>query len=109
MNHEQMETTMQFLIEHQAKLHADLRLLKESVEGIATNQRRTDTQIQALTERLDQVVGAVDVLRGELREAFDNLILTNEVTRELTVQIGTLVVQTSQRLTRLEERNGNKS
>jgi|GraSoiStandDraft_24_1057298.scaffolds.fasta_scaffold1505261_2 hypothetical protein len=108
MNQEQMENTMQFLLENQAKLHSDLVLLLENVQGIATNQRRTDVQIQALAERVDDVVGAVDVIRGELREAFDNLILTNEVTRELTVQIGSLVVQTSQRLTKLEERNGHK-
>lgn len=108
MNQEQMENTMQFLLENQAKLHSDLVLLLENVQGIAANQRRTDAQIQTLAERVDDVVGAVDVIRGELREAFDNLILTNEVTRELTVQIGSLVVQTSQRLTKLEERNGNK-
>jgi hypothetical protein len=108
MNQEQMEITIQFLVENQTKLHSDLQLLKENVQGIATNQRRTDEQISALTERLDEVVGAVDVLRGQLREAFDNLILTNEVTRELTVQIGSLVVQTSQRLAKLEERNGNQ-
>lgn len=103
-----MEIVMQFLVENQAKFHTDLQLLKENVQAIAENQKRTDVQIQALTERVDEVVGAVDVMRGQLREAFDNLILTNEVTRELTVQIGTLVVQTSQRLTKLEERNGNK-
>jgi uncharacterized protein YhaN len=108
MNQEQMENTIQILLENQVKFHSDLLLLKENVEGIATNQRRTDAQIQALAERIDDVVGAVDVMRGELREAFDNLILTNEVTRELTVQIGTLVVQTSQRLTKLEEKNGNR-
>jgi hypothetical protein len=103
-----MENTIQFLLENQVKFHSDLVLLKENVEGIATNQRRTDAQIQALAERIDDVVSAVDVMRGELREAFDNLILTNEVTRELTVQIGTLVVQTSQRLIKLEEKNGNR-
>jgi hypothetical protein len=108
MNQEQMENTIQFLLENQVKFHSDLVLLKENVEGIATNQRRTDAQIQALAERIDDVVSGVDVMRGELREAFDNLILTNEVTRELTVQIGTLVVQTSQRLIKLEEKNGNR-
>jgi hypothetical protein len=107
MNQEQIENTIQFLLENQVKFHADLELLKENLQGMAENQKRTDTQIQYLTERVDEVVGAVDVMRGQLREAFDNLILTNEVTRELTVQIGTLVVQTSQRLTKLEERNGN--
>jgi hypothetical protein len=104
----EQEIMIQFLVENQAKLHSDLELLKENVQGIAENQKRTDLQIQALTERVDEVVGAVDVMRGQLREAFDNLLLTNEVTRELTVQIGTLVVQTSQRLTKLEERNGHK-
>jgi hypothetical protein len=108
MDQEQIEKTIQFLLENQTKFRSDLEIMKEA-------QQRTDAQIRALvesqqtlTERVDDVVGAVDVMRGQLRESFDNLILTNEVTRELTVQIGSLVVQTSQRLTRLEERNGNK-
>ena len=108
MDQEQIEKMIQFLLENQAKFRSDLEAMKEA-------QQHTDVQIRALvesqqvlTERVDDVVGAVDVMRGQLHESFDNLILTNEVTRELTVQIGSLVVQTSQRLSKLEERNGNK-
>ena len=92
MNQEQMEKTMQFLLENQTKLHSDLVLLLENVQGMATNQRRTDAQIQALTERVDDVVGAVDVIRGELREAFDNLIIANESIRNFANEIAKLTI-----------------
>ncbi len=102
MDQERIENTIQFLLDNQAKFHSDLELLKENVQGIATNQERTDAQIQALTERVDDIVGAVDVMRLELREAFDNLIIGNEATRNLAEQIGKLAVNTSQRVTNLE-------
>src|SRR5687767_14812521 len=98
MDQEQLENTIQFLVDNQAKFHSDLELMKEA-------QQRTGEQIQALTERVDDIVGAVDVMRLELRESFDNLIVANEVTRNLAEQIGKLAVNTSQRVTKLEEQN----
>jgi hypothetical protein len=112
MDQQQIENTIQFLVENQAKFHSDLELLKES-------QQKTDAQIQALTEtigilseRVDDVVGAIDVMRTELRESFDNLIIGNEVTRNFANEIGKLIVNVSQRLTsveqRLDEQNGKQ-
>jgi phosphoenolpyruvate-protein kinase (PTS system EI component) len=117
MDQQQMENTIQFLVENQSKFHSDLELLKENVQTIAENQKHTDEQIRALTksqqeayermqtltERVDDVVGVVDVMRLELRQSFDNLIIANEVTRNLAEQIGKLAVNTSQRLAKLEE------
>jgi hypothetical protein len=104
MDQEQIENTIQFLVDNQAKFHSDLELMKEA-------QQRTGEQIQALvesqqalTERVDDVVGAVDVMRLELRESFENLIVANEVTRNLAEQIGKLVVNVSQRLSVVEEK-----
>jgi hypothetical protein len=98
MDQEQIENTIQFLVDNQAKFHSDLELLKENVQGIAKNQERTGQQIQALTAN-------VEAMRLEMREAFDNLIIANEVTRNLAEQIGKLAVSTSQRVTKLEEQN----
>jgi hypothetical protein len=105
MTEEERERTIHFLVENQVKFHSDLGLLKDILHGITENQQRTDRQIQALTERVDTVVGAVGSIREDLRASFDQLILTNEVTRELTVQIGKLAVQTIQRVTNPEPRS----
>lgn len=111
MNQEQIESTIQFLLDNQAKFHSDLELMKETqqettaqIKALAEN---TDAQILALTERVDDVVGAVDVMRLELREAFDNLIIANEVTRKLTEDVAKIAIGTSQRVTKLEEQNTN--
>src|SRR5687767_6688597 len=115
MDQQQMENTIQFLVENQSRFHSDLELLKENVETIAENQKRTDEQIRALTqsqqalnERVDDIVGVVDVMRLELRESFDNLIVANEVTRNLAEQIGKLAVNTSQRVSKLEDHNSKQ-
>ena len=89
MNQEQMEKTIHFLLENQAKFHSDLELMKEA-------QLRTGEQIQSLTEN-------VEAMRLEMREAFENLIVANEVTRKLTEDVARLAIGTSQRLTKVEE------
>jgi hypothetical protein len=98
MDQQQIEGTLQLLVENQSKLHSDLQQLAEIVFGIAANQKRTDEQIQALT-------GNIESLRLETGEIFKNLTMANEITRELTVQIGSLTVQTSQRVNNLEGKN----
>ena len=106
MTPEEMEKAIQFLIESQGKFLADIESLKESqqqtdaqIEALTKIQQNTDQQIRILAEN-------VEAMRLEMREAFDQLMMANEVTRELAVQIGSLTVQTSQRVTKLEEQNG---
>ena len=108
MTHEEMEKTMEFLLDNQAQLHTDLELLKESVQsiagsvqGIAENQKETNTQIQTLTANLE-------AMRLETREAFDNLIIANEVTRKLAEDVARLAIGTSQRVTKIEEQNSQQ-
>lgn len=114
-----MENTIQFLIENQSRFHSDLEMMKEAqqettaqIKALAEN---TNAQIQALTEsqqalseRVDDIVGVIDVMRVELRESFDNLIIANEVTRKLAEDVAQLAINTSQRVTRLEEQNGSQ-
>ena len=95
MDQQQIENTIQFLVENQAKFHSDLELMKEA-------QQQTTAQIQALT-------GNVEAMRQEMREAFDNLIVGNEVTRNLAEQIGKLTVNISQRLSVVEEKTKQKT
>lgn len=108
MTPEQMENAIQFLLDSQAKFFTAIDSLKE-------NQQKTDAQIQALTMiqqdtnlQIRILAENIEAMRLEMHGAFDKLMMANEVTRELTVQIGALVVQTSQRVTKLEEQMGSK-
>ena len=99
MDQQQMENMIQFLVDNQARFQTDLELLKESVGGLTErvgelteSQKRTDSQINALVE--------------EMREGFNNLIVANEVTRDLAAKVGELAMQTSKRVTSLEDKNG---
>ena len=102
MDQQQIENTIQFLVENQAKFHSELELLKESVQIIAENQKETNTQIQELTSNIES-------MRLETQEAFNNLIIGNEATRELANQMGKLIVNVSQRLTIVEKRFDERS
>jgi hypothetical protein len=101
MTQEQIEKTIEFLLDNQAQLHTDLELLKEAqretTQQIKTLAENTNAQIQALTEN-------VEAMRLETREAFDNLIIGNEVTRNYANEIAKLTVNLSQRLTIVEQK-----
>jgi hypothetical protein len=108
MDQQQIENTIQFLLENQAKFHSDLELLKEAqrettaqIQSLAVSQQalaeNTSAQIQALT-------GNVEAMRLETQEAFNNLIVANESTRDLANQMGKLIVNVSQRLTIVEQK-----
>ncbi len=119
MDQQQIENTIQFLVENQAKFHSDLELLKESVQDISQNQKETTAQIKALAESTNAqiqilvesqhaLVGHVEAMRQETQEAFNNLIIANEATRNLAEQATRLAIGTSQRVTKLEETNGTQ-
>jgi chromosome segregation ATPase len=104
MTGEEMERGIQFLIEHHAKVSTD-------IDGLKETQMRTAANIDALTRTVVELAESVSRLeaqaesdRQEMRDAIDKLILSNEVTRDLANQIGRLAVETSQRVTALEER-----
>ena len=92
MTGEEMERAIQFLLEHHAKVSAA--------------QDRNTANIAALTRtvvELAESVSRLEVQADETRDAIDKLILSNEVTRDLTNQVARLAVATSQRVSALEE------
>ena len=104
MTGEEMERAIKFLIEHHAKVSADIGGLKEA-------QERTTANIEALTRTVGELADSVSRLeaqaesdRDETRDAIDKLILSNEVTRDLANQVARLATTTSQRVTALERR-----
>jgi phosphatidylserine/phosphatidylglycerophosphate/cardiolipin synthase-like enzyme len=92
MAQQQLENTIQFLLDNQAKFHSDFELMKEAQQEITAQIKilteNTNAQIQALTEN-------VEAMRLEPREAFNNLIIANEATRNLASQMGKLNFQPS--------------
>jgi hypothetical protein len=94
MTGEEMERAIQFLIEHHARVSTDIGGLKEA-------QERTVVELAESVSRLE-AQGESD--RQETRDAIDQLILSNEVTRDLANQVARLAVTTSQRVTALEGR-----
>ena len=84
MDQQQVENTIQFLVDNRAKFHSDLELMKEG-------QQRTDAQIHALVESQQVLTDKVEAMRLEMREAFDNLIIGNEVTRNFANKLQSLL------------------
>ena len=132
MTGEEMERAIAFLLNSQAQLTGDIQSLtgdvhglKEAVQGLTDVQTKTSRDVAALASSVGELTGVVVNLtevvarletqmdrmeaqaesdRQETREAINNLIIANEVTRDLTKQVASLEVQTSQRVTKMDER-----
>ena len=61
------------------------------------HRQETREQIQAIREQ-------VEAYRQETREHINNLIIANEVTRDLADKVASVAVTTSQRVTALENK-----
>jgi uncharacterized coiled-coil protein SlyX len=90
MSNDNIERRIEFIIEQQAKFSVDIEQLKEV-------QKQQGENINRLTETVDRVI-------TEMHDGFNNLIAANEVTRDFANKIASLEVQTSQRMTKLEQR-----
>lgn len=87
MTGEEMERAIEFLINHQAKVSSDIEGLKEA-------QMRTAANIASLVKQAEadrrELRGTFHILTEEMRERLDKLILSNEVTRDLSNQVARL-------------------
>jgi hypothetical protein len=70
--------------------------MKNQMEFIVEQQARIDANLERLTE-------SVNLFVGETRGAINNLILANEVTRDLAQQTARLAIATSRRVSDLEQ------
>jgi chromosome segregation ATPase len=96
MNHDEMERAIEFMLGHQAVLDGSLATLTQNVETLTQN-------VETSTQNITSLTGEVRSLTQEMREAFNNLIVANEATRELATQAAKLAYSASQRVTKLEE------
>jgi len=108
MTGEEMERAIEFLINHHAKVSSDIEGLKEA-------QMKTAANIDALSESVTRLEAQAEADRRDLRETFDSvteemrdgfskLILSNEITRDLSSQVARLAISTAQRVTALEDK-----
>ena len=97
MTGEEMERAIEFLINHHAKVSSDIEGLKEA-------QMKTAANIDALSESVTRLEAQAEADRRDLRETFDSvteemrdgfskLILSNEVTRDLSNQVARLAIE----------------
>ena len=119
MTGEEMEKAIQYLIEHHAKVSMDIEGLKEAQQAtaaIVSSLAESVSRLEAQTEvdrrkvremfagQRDEMDRMFDGLIHEMRDGFNKLILSNEVTRDLASQVAQLAITTSQRVTVLEEK-----
>ncbi|HXU40443.1 MAG TPA: hypothetical protein VN937_29070 [Blastocatellia bacterium] len=101
MTSEEMERAIEFLVHNQAKNTSDIMLTNEVVnrlaEAVAQDRVENRAQLAANREQLE-------AYRQETREHINNLIIANEVTRDLAEKVAKLAITTSQRVTVLESK-----
>ena len=107
MTGEEMERAIEFLINHHAKVSSDIEGLKEA-------QMRTAANIDALSESVTRLEAQAEADRRDMRETFERvteemrdtfatvteemgdgfnkLILSNEVSRDLSSQVARLAI-----------------
>ena len=107
---------MDFIVEQQARIDASLELVGERLNQLAARDavlsRRQEnltaqvenltTDVENLTADVASLVHGVEDFKDEVRGAIQNLIVANEVTRDLAEQVARLAIQTSQRVADLE-------
>ncbi|HKQ07030.1 MAG TPA: hypothetical protein VJ464_18010 [Blastocatellia bacterium] len=97
MTNEQMERAIEFLLDHHAKMSADIERHSEQISQLTQVVGSLTGDVQALT-------GNIEAMREEMREGFNRLISANEQTTRLMEQLTMLEVKNSQRITGLERR-----
>jgi hypothetical protein len=116
MTGEELERAIEFLLDHHAKVSADIERhseqiwqLTQTVSAMAAEAEADRAQAEADRAQVDADRAQVDADRAqaeadrsEMRAAINNLIIANEVTRKLSEDVARLAVQTSQRVTNLE-------
>jgi hypothetical protein len=83
--HDKIERQMEFIVEHQAKFDVDLAQLTSEVKSLAST-------VESLTFDVRELTGVVASMQEEMRDGFNNLIVANEVTRDLASQVAKLAI-----------------
>ena len=108
---------MEFIVEQQARIDANMESISLRLDNLSRNvgefvletreagnnlSRNLGEFVAGTREAFNDLNRNVDGFVVETREAIGNLIIANEVTRDLTEQVARLAIQTSQRVSELE-------
>ena len=93
---------MDFIVEQQARIDASLELVGERLNQLAARDGVLSGRQDNLTADVASLVHGVEVFKEDVRGAIQNLIVANEVTRDLAEQVARLAIQTSQRVADLD-------
>jgi hypothetical protein len=112
MTNEEMERAIESLVHNQAKNTSDIMLTNEAVnklaETVAQDREENRAQLEAYRQETREQSEAnreqLEAYRKEIREHINNLIIANEVTRDLAEKVAKLAITTSQRVTVVESK-----
>jgi uncharacterized protein YoxC len=104
MSSDNIQRQIEFILEHQAKFGEDLDKPKEVQARQAANIDQLGASVQLLNETVSMMQSEMEANRVEMRKAINNLIVSNEVTRDFTNKIAQLAIATSQRVSDIESK-----
>ncbi|HKV38375.1 MAG TPA: hypothetical protein VJX67_04115 [Blastocatellia bacterium] len=103
MTHDELERAMEFVLAQQAKSSAETEGLKATVNKLAGTVTELAETVTELAETVTGLSATVKTVVEEMREGFNNLIISNEVTRDLANKAAELALNTAHRVTRIEQ------
>ena len=83
MSSDNIQRQIEFILENQTRFSEDLKRLKEVQSQQAENINKLSEVTASTQAQLDRVI-------SEMRDGFDKLILSNEVTRDFANKIASL-------------------
>ena len=87
MSSENIQRQIEFILEHQAKFSEDLEQLKEVQAHQAKNIDKLSKVTTSLSETVAATQAQLDSVISEMRDGFDKLILSNEITRDFATRL----------------------
>ncbi|HYP25237.1 MAG TPA: hypothetical protein VE262_00840 [Blastocatellia bacterium] len=105
MSEDHIQHRMDFIVEQQAKFSVDIELLREAIGELREGQKSLTRDVRGLTQVVNILQSEMREGFNETREAINNLIEANEVTRKLTEDVAHLAINTSRRVDVLEGRS----
>ena len=101
---DRVRAVVERLSESHVKSLDEMREIRQAQERTAGDMQLLTGKILDLTDNVSRLEAQGEVDRAEMREAINNLIVANEVTRKLAEDVARLNVQTSRRVTGLDQR-----
>ena len=96
-NEQKRQNQIDFIVERQARIDANLESVTLRLGQLTEQDKVLAERQYHLTADVAALVAGVEVFKDEVRYAIDNLIIANEVTRDLAQQ-------TSRRVSDLEKK-----